>query len=597
MANVVVVLDADAERRAGYVAAVRASIALVPGLVVAGCEGTDWAAVWAAAPTAPVSWEADARGGAVVWGEAIDEAGQRQTAAGVRAAWHADGTVTWDGFHAAMVVDDAGQLTVGADVLGIFPVYYWQGPGVVLVGTSPELFSGHPAFKAQLDVAGLVGVLLTNGLVGGATLWKGVRRLAPGHQLRVRDGRVRELETYRVPEAMEAASLPFSGHVELLAEAIGSAVRRHAPIGHRYGLLLSGGLDSRMLAGFLAAQGTRAHALTFGRHDDVELACAKGVTSALGLDHDTAEIPAAAYPPAAEVLARWESLAAGFGGVPEWGMHPQLACLPPRVVMGHMLDGVAGGIHVSWDYDPVTRSYGFDKMLEWVTRWGFTPGALRELLVPSVHDVIGEVTTRFRAAYESYSKKPHLRAWLGDLYHRQRFHVASSLWVTSFSSWPVVPALDRRLLAVASSMPASSLADRRVQEGVLTSRFRELAALPLDRNSYDSFPLQPRLRHHVARYVRDHWKRATRAILPDNTSRERRYYYRLYDLNSPGWRAVRELAELHRSSLPQIFRRETVAAWLPTPSQSVSLANPIVQSSALKMLLGLALVGRAHRFD
>ena len=146
-------------------------------------------------------------------------------------------------------------------------------------------------------------------------------------------------------------------------------------------------------------------------------------------------------------------------------------------------------------------------------------------------------------------------------------------------------------------MPASSLSNRRAQIGVLVARFPELAALPLDRNAYNSFPLQPRLRHHVSRYVHDRWGQAMRAFSLGNTSRERRFYFRLYDVNAPGWRAIREIAELHRDALPQILRREKVAELWPMPSQSVSLPSPVEQSSRLRLLLGLALVGRNHPFS
>lgn len=593
MANFVLVFDSDPARRAAFVAAVQKRIAPLPNLVISKCAGADWAIVWAAGVRAPVSWVSDSDGGAVLWGEAIDEQGHRQSASELRSAWKNDGGATWDGYYAAVTIEREGSITAGADVLGTYPVYYWQGPGVILVGSSIDSFAAHTAFRARLDLRGLVGVLLTNGLVEGRSVWEGVRRLAAGHQLRVRNGLVTESRTYSVPENDELRALPLPGHVALLGEALASTLRRHSPAGESCGLLLSGGLDSRILAGYLAEQGTQVHALTFGLPRDVELRCAQLVTAELGFKHDSTEIPFEAYASAADALARWESLAAGFCGVHEWAAHPYLDCLPPRIVLGHILDGVVGGIHISWAYDPATRSMSFDPQFERTYRWGFAPDPLRELLVPPARALVEDVTACLRTSYRAYSERPHLRAWHYDLLHRHRFHIGSALWAACFSSWPVCPALDRQLLAVSASIPASSLADRRAQKEILVTRFPRLAALPIDRNSYCSLPLRPRLRHHVREFCRQRLSRVTRALTP---AREGRYYYRAYDLDSPGWVAVRRAAESWRRRLPDALRPEVVDSWLPAPNQALSLDDRIMDSSRLKLLLGMACLVRHHHF-
>jgi asparagine synthase (glutamine-hydrolysing) len=79
-------------------------------------------------------------------------------------------------------------LTLGADLIGMFPVYWWTGGEVLLAGSSPELFRLHPCFRSSIDLEGLTGILLTMNSVDGRTLLEGVRRLAPGHFLRA-DGR------------------------------------------------------------------------------------------------------------------------------------------------------------------------------------------------------------------------------------------------------------------------------------------------------------------------------------------------------------------------------------------------------------------------
>ena len=118
----------------------------------------------------------------MVWGEAIaPDSDERIAPKELRELWHPDagpsGWRTWDGFFAAIVFDPRRGVVAGADLLGIFPLYHWSDGEVLLVASSPEPFQYHPAFRRSLDPAGLVGVMLTNGLFRGRALWKDVRRL------------------------------------------------------------------------------------------------------------------------------------------------------------------------------------------------------------------------------------------------------------------------------------------------------------------------------------------------------------------------------------------------------------------------------------
>jgi asparagine synthase (glutamine-hydrolysing) len=208
LANWLIAIDEDEARRSAYAVRVQSLVAPIGGLRTERRDGAGWSAVWAAANSAPVDVQVGSQGGALVWGEARDAAGALQTASAVRTAWRGGKGAQWDGFYAAAVMEEREKaLTVGTDLLGIFPVYYWTDTGgVVLVATSPELFRAHPRFRPELNVTGLVGILLTNGLVDGETLWRGVRRLAPGRRLRLTDGRLWEDESYRVPAGMAAVS-------------------------------------------------------------------------------------------------------------------------------------------------------------------------------------------------------------------------------------------------------------------------------------------------------------------------------------------------------------------------------------------------------
>lgn len=596
MANWLIIVDENEDRKARYLAALKSSISPFDGLEVGSAEGTGWGVAWAAGRSAPVDADFDRTGGAVIWGEPRNELGELQSAGDVATAWHGGAAEQWDGFYSAVAVDsDSRVIVAGTDLLGVWPVYHWSNrKGVSLIGTSPKLFCDHDEFSAEIDMDGLIGILLTNGTLDNQSLWKGVRRLTPGNRVIVRNGDCREDVNYRVPVDIETVDMPFRGHVRLLERSVQAAVARHAPQGPKYGLMLSGGLDSRLLAGFLAAQKTDARCVTFGKSRDFEMRGAKAVAKAVGFNHTATEIPASAYADAAKRHAHWEMLGAGFSGVPEWAMYDILSEGPERLVVGHGFDGIAGGIHIGWAYDSKSKHMGLDVLLPTILAWGLQPAALKKLVGSEHAAAVDAAMERIETVYNELAPREHHRAWLFDLQYRQRLHVGSALWPISFASWPVVPYLDRDVVRVCAAMPSSSIADRRAQFALLARCFPRLAALPLDRNSWDDMPPQPQLKDFVRRSINYRIRAIQQSVrnvlgkeLPDRV-----YYHRLYDFNSPGWRSVRRLAEPDREYIKRALVADEVDAILPQPEATKQFDNCVKDPSAARMLMGLGMIMR-----
>ena len=107
-------------------------------------------------------------------------------------------------------------------------------------------------------------------------------------------------------------------------------------------MLLSGGLDSRVIVACAQRGGCSLAAATFGRPGEQEMRLAWGVGSALGLQHRAVDDSPTAPVPAARSKARWEHLANGFYRGTRWGMPTELAELPQPMLGGYAMDFVAG---------------------------------------------------------------------------------------------------------------------------------------------------------------------------------------------------------------------------------------------------------------
>jgi asparagine synthase (glutamine-hydrolysing) len=588
MANFIAVVDADGERRRRFVRQVRSDIAPVDSLRLGEVEAGDFIAVWAALDRAPVSSVCSSTAGAIIWGDAIPGPGpERLDATGLLRAWapHAsEAPAAFDGFHAAVCYDEREGLTAGADVLGLFPVYYAACGPALIVGSSAELFRHHPCFMPELSLTGLTGILLSHAILDGQGLLSGVRRLRPGHLLRWRSGaQPREVVQYTIPVSSPVRGRSFRDDVDQLDAAFSEAIDRHIPPNGSIGILLSGGRDSRQLAGHVHERGHRLQALTLGAESDYDVRCATAVARTLGCPHRVANIDETTFTTGAIRQARWEHLASGFSSIHTWGAIVPLRELPARVLTGYLRE-IRECEPARFVYDQVLR-------ISW-TRRGIDAPVVRRLLRADVFDdVLDRVAQKMRAAYEAGCTDEEQRPWRFSVAHEWRSHAGGIPWRLSFGSWPILPILDRRVLETISTLSQSSLADRRAQDDILRRRFPELARLPLDRKSDDTRPILPsvgqRILHRIWRAIEPVRRRVPRRI-------ERRYYHRIYDINGPGWRAVRQLAEPHRERLSPFFHMDVLVELVPPPDVRIEVGGSMTHTFGTKLLIGLMIWSAHH---
>ena len=151
--------------------------------------------------------------------------------------------------------------------------------------------------------------------------------------------------------------------------------------------------------------------------------------------------------------------------------------------------------------------------------------------------------------------------------------------------WPSAPFTHSAVLRVGGGVPACSLVNRRLQKDLLADRFPSLACLPIDANSRYPRPLTPSLMFRVKNKVLT--KTRLRELLAPKG--ESRYYFRVYDINNEGWRAVREASRPAMAGLADIMDEAYIHRLLPDSGQVIQVEDGIRDVSGLKSLLGFAL--------
>jgi asparagine synthase (glutamine-hydrolysing) len=172
--------------------------------------------------------------------------------------------------------------------MGILPLYYAVDTGkIVFASEVKALLAVLPA--PELDVDSLHDYLAHRSVRAPYTLFKGIRKLPPGHVLRAtRSGQV-DVRPYwslaNDPPQLDVSPREATDLVEsALIDSVGEAMVADVPVG----TYLSGGLDSSLITALAArAAGGRVSTYSAGFRDSPadELPWARRVSSLLGTEH------------------------------------------------------------------------------------------------------------------------------------------------------------------------------------------------------------------------------------------------------------------------------------------------------------------------
>jgi asparagine synthase (glutamine-hydrolysing) len=190
------------------------------------------------------------------------------------------------------------RLLLVRDRLGIKPLYWTRTPDALLFGSEIKAILASGLVEPQTNLSVLPEVLSTRYTSGDETMFRGIRKLLPGHLLVFDGGVVKTRQYWDLPARREKGSglraqgshggspqpsavSPVRRFRELLEESVRLRLMSDVPLG----MFLSGGIDSSAIAALMARMIDRplqTFSVAFKDRAFNELGYAREVAQAIG---------------------------------------------------------------------------------------------------------------------------------------------------------------------------------------------------------------------------------------------------------------------------------------------------------------------------
>ena len=181
------------------------------------------------------------------------------------------------------------RLVLARDRLGIKPLYYTlSDDGVICFASEIKALIEARAVRAELNYDALADYAANRSTSGEETLFRGVKRLLPGHTLVWTDGRI-DIERYwDVSFAKPSERLTDDQYVDQFSELFRESVKLRLMADVPLGVFLSGGIDSSAIVAVMSemvAEPIKTFSVAFEEREANELDYARMVARAFGTDH------------------------------------------------------------------------------------------------------------------------------------------------------------------------------------------------------------------------------------------------------------------------------------------------------------------------
>jgi asparagine synthase (glutamine-hydrolysing) len=401
------------------------------------------------------------------------------------------------------------KLVIANDRFGLYPLYYAHYDGRLAFAPEMKGILCDSNFHQELDLTALAEYMRFQHMLGDKTFFKGLK-LLPNASLLQYDIETDRLAIrpywsfYEVPQLPE--SLTFDEAVEEAGRLLEAAVSKATGGGYRFGVYLSGGVDSRVILGLIGRDRFPIATVTFGRRDCRDVVYARRIAAKAGTEHHFFEFTDGTW--VKDFVDFHLELTEGFHS---WIHAHGISILGQvRPLIDVNLTGFGGGQSaMDWE-DPALLEAQDDiaffcrlfELLSQRTTWPSINDVGEGMLFsPSISSQMQGLAFRsFCSELAKYESLPYAqRAAYFALCNpdRRLFQYYTVFNRSHFEQR--FPFYDYRYFEFVYALPAEMLFDRRLRRAVILDRMRPLARIPYDK---DNLPITgDRVSYVVAKLI------------------------------------------------------------------------------------------------
>ncbi|MEW6116824.1 MAG: asparagine synthase-related protein [Nitrospirota bacterium] len=407
------------------------------------------------------------------------------------------------------------RLIIANDRYGLHPLYTASHNGIYRWASSTKAILADEQFPRKVNLAALADFLCLNVPQSDDTLFYGIHEVPPASIISCEQGTVSCRQYWDMKFQEEETRIPAEEYLhELIALCRRSAERRQSGQG-RFGFLLSGGMDSRLILSVLNREAVKT--FTFGTPLSADVRYARKVARVARVPHRALEIkPDYLKTFALTGIERTEDLinCNQFHGI---SVYDEIALHVDTLATGSVGEDIFG--HFNKDPESAFWGRGFTVDRYYDMKCITTDEELGQLLAPPYSKVLQQVArARFHkdfGKYQSAHVTHRVDYWGMRQQQRRVFTRLSSLFPDNLVYCPFF--FDNDLIDFVQKIPPSlRWGERSLYRRMLTRTAPDLAALPA--TTTNGLPLtathRQMSRHEKMMHLRRGIAHMTRGLLP-----------------------------------------------------------------------------------
>lgn len=212
------------------------------------------------------------------------------------------------------------RVVLARDRIGQKPLYYAVKDGRLVFGSELKCLAAVEGVCTEVDPAAIDEFLTYQYVPHPGTIWKGVRKLAPGHFAVFENGEISVQRYWDFDPAAEQAIRPEEAYErlrELLTDSVKLRMQSDVPLGS----FLSGGIDSSLITAIAqghSSQPVRTFSIGFPVSDFDETAYAAQVAEHLGTEHQRFEVMPSGVDVIDKLVWHYDEPFGDSSAVPTW---------------------------------------------------------------------------------------------------------------------------------------------------------------------------------------------------------------------------------------------------------------------------------------